>query len=206
MAKTSLPGVVLLGTGSLLLWSAIQGVNPLYAIKAALTGKPVGRDWANVPVAFSPDPGKAPQTGAGTSLYPDAQLWVWPVPSHKSTSAKFGDRGSSWSSGVHTGLDIPCPVGTPVVSATNMKVISAGNSGAYGKSIVGSVIGASGTTIRYAHLSQIGVKRGQTVGAAERIGLSGATGNTTGPHLHIEVRVNGRAVDPAPYLAGKYNG
>lgn len=95
----------------------------------------------------------------------------------------------------HAGIDIAVPVGTPVRAGANGIVVSSGRLGALGNAIV--VDYGSGTIARYGHLSQLIAKAGDRVAAGEVIGNSGNTGNSTGPHLHYEVRRNGRAVDPS---------
>lgn len=97
----------------------------------------------------------------------------------------------------HTGIDFATPVGNNVKAAASGRVISAsgfGWNGGYGKTIV--ISHGNGRTTRYAHLSRIYVYSGQWVSQGEAIGASGNTGNSTGPHLHFEVRIFGRAVNP----------
>ncbi len=94
-------------------------------------------------------------------------------------------------------------VGTPLVAVGNSTVVSAGWAGAYGNQIVLKL--ADGRFAQYAHLSQLGVKAGQHVNAGDQIGKSGNTGNSTGPHLHFEIRtVNqyAKVIDPVGYLKG----
>ncbi|MFD7664050.1 peptidoglycan DD-metalloendopeptidase family protein [Streptomyces sp. NPDC059788] len=115
-------------------------------------------------------------------------------------TAGFGAGGSHWAHG-HTGQDFAVPVGTAVRAARGGTVVKAGWGGAFGYEVV--VRHHSGSYTQYAHLSQIRVPVGATVGAGERIGRSGATGNVTGPHLHFEVRATpayGSAVDPMAWL------
>jgi murein DD-endopeptidase MepM/ murein hydrolase activator NlpD len=109
--------------------------------------------------------------------------------------------GSSWSKGYHTGVDFPVPTGTTVKAAAAGRVVSAGWGGAYGYQVV--IRHSDGRYTQYGHLSAISVKAGQGVGAGQRIGRSGSTGNATGPHLHFEVRTGpgfGTDVDPVAYL------
>lgn len=96
----------------------------------------------------------------------------------------------------HFGIDFDAPVGTPVKVAQDGRVIevTGGWAGGFGNSIL--VDHGGGVTTRYAHLSQIDVSVGETVSRGQVIGRSGNTGFSTGPHLHFETRVNGRAVDP----------
>ncbi|MFG2620748.1 peptidoglycan DD-metalloendopeptidase family protein [Streptomyces sp. NPDC048507] len=122
--------------------------------------------------------------------------WVRPVSAPSGTP--FGQRGSMWSSGAHTGLDFPAPQGTTVVAAKAGRVESAGWAGAYGRSVV--IDHGGGIKTRYAHLSAINVGVGQEVAGGSPIGAVGTTGNSTGPHLHLEVLSNGVQVDPARFI------
>ncbi|MEV7339161.1 M23 family metallopeptidase [Streptomyces sp. NPDC093544] len=119
--------------------------------------------------------------------------------SYISTGYKTG--GSLWSSGSHTGVDFHAASGTSVHAVGSGTVVTAGWGGAYGNQIVLKM--NDGTYTMYGHLSSIGVSVGQTVTPGEQIGLSGATGNTTGPHLHFEARTTaeyGSDIDPVAYL------
>ncbi|WP_030646818.1 MULTISPECIES: M23 family metallopeptidase [Streptomyces] len=109
--------------------------------------------------------------------------------------------GSMWSSGYHTGVDFVVPTGTPLKAVAAGTVVSAGWGGAYGNQVVIKL--NDGYYAQYGHLSQLSVSAGQTVTAGQQIGLSGATGNVTGPHLHFEIRTTpdyGSDVDPVAYL------
>ncbi|MFD3694928.1 transglycosylase family protein [Streptomyces sp. NPDC058646] len=109
--------------------------------------------------------------------------------------------GSSWSSGYHTGIDFPVATGTSVKSVGPGQVVSAGWAGAYGYQVV--IRHTDGRYSQYAHLSALGVKAGQQVSGGQRIGRSGSTGNSTGPHLHFEMRTGpgyGSDIDPLKYL------
>ncbi|WP_330307772.1 MULTISPECIES: M23 family metallopeptidase [unclassified Streptomyces] len=119
--------------------------------------------------------------------------------SYISTGYKAG--GSLWSSGSHTGVDFHAASGTSVHSVGSGTVVTAGWGGAYGNQVVIKM--HDGTYTMYGHLSSIGVSVGQTVTPGQQIGLSGATGNTTGPHLHFEARTTaeyGSDIDPVAYL------
>jgi murein DD-endopeptidase MepM/ murein hydrolase activator NlpD len=112
--------------------------------------------------------------------------------------------GSMWSSGYHTGVDFVVPTGTSLKAVGAGTVVSAGWGGAYGNQVVIRL--ADGYYAQYGHLSSISVSSGQTVSAGQQIGLSGATGNVTGPHLHFEIRTTpdyGSDVDPVAYLRSK---
>lgn len=115
-------------------------------------------------------------------------------------TSHYGDSGSMWSSGHHTGLDFAAPTGTPVKAVGGGTVISAGWSGAYGYRIVLRL--DDGTEIWYCHLSSMSVTSG-AVGAGDTIGRVGATGNVTGAHLHLEVRRGGSTMDPLAWLTSK---
>ncbi|MFF9172750.1 peptidoglycan DD-metalloendopeptidase family protein [Streptomyces sp. NPDC014793] len=109
--------------------------------------------------------------------------------------------GSMWSSGYHTGVDFVVPTGTPLKAVGAGTVVSAGWGGAYGNQVVIKL--NDGYYAQYAHLSQLSVSAGQTVTPGQQVGLSGATGNVTGPHLHFEIRTTpdyGSDVDPVGYL------
>lgn len=119
--------------------------------------------------------------------------------SHVTTGYK--SSGSLWSSGSHSGIDFHAASGSSVVAVGAGTVVEAGWGGAYGNNIVLRM--TDGTYTQYGHLSSIGVRVGQSVGAGQRIGLSGSTGNSTGPHLHFEARTTpsyGSDMDPVAYL------
>lgn len=101
----------------------------------------------------------------------------------------------------HAGLDIAAPQGAPVVAAAAGRVERAGPAGTYGNLVV--VRHPDGSETRYAHLSAIGVRVGDEVAAGAPLGQVGSTGRSTGPHLHFEVRRDGRPVDPWPLLSGE---
>jgi murein DD-endopeptidase MepM/ murein hydrolase activator NlpD len=99
----------------------------------------------------------------------------------------------------HTGLDTSAAAGTPVLAAAAGTVVLAGfNTGGYGNFIV--IAHGGGFDTLYGHLSAIAVKQGQGVAKGQPIGNEGSTGNSTGAHLHFEIRHNGQPVDPATYL------
>ncbi|MEV5320417.1 peptidoglycan DD-metalloendopeptidase family protein [Streptomyces sp. NPDC052687] len=112
--------------------------------------------------------------------------------------------GSMWSSGYHTGVDFVVPTGTSLKAVGAGTVVSAGWAGAYGNQVVIKL--ADGYYAQYAHLSALSVSAGQSVTAGQQVGLSGSTGNSTGPHLHFEIRTTpdyGSDVDPVAYLRSK---
>ncbi|RKS69346.1 murein DD-endopeptidase MepM/ murein hydrolase activator NlpD [Motilibacter peucedani] len=128
---------------------------------------------------------------------PLAPQWVKPVERYTLT-AHFGEGGGLWSHG-HTGQDFAAPTGTPVKAAGAGVVVSTERAGAYGNRIV--LHHSDGTETWYCHLSAFQVEPGDAVEAGQVIGRVGSTGNTTGPHLHFEVRPGGGdAIDPMPWL------
>ncbi|MER7780230.1 M23 family metallopeptidase [Streptomyces sp. NPDC096191] len=119
--------------------------------------------------------------------------------SYVSTAYQAGS--SLWSSGSHTGIDFHASSGTTVHAVGVGTVVEAGWGGAYGNQVVIKM--HDGTYTQYGHLSSIGVSVGQSVDPGQQIGLSGATGNVTGPHLHFEARTSpeyGSDMDPVAYL------
>ncbi|MEU7387054.1 M23 family metallopeptidase [Streptomyces tanashiensis] len=138
----------------------------------------------------------APSSSSGTT---SSSGWFAPVSGGMSTP--YRAAGSMWSSGYHTGVDFMASTGTTVVAVGPGTVYSAGDGGAYGNQVV--IQHADGTFSQYAHLSSISVSAGQTVTGGQQIGLSGATGNVTGPHLHFEMRTGpeyGSDIDPLAAL------
>lgn len=122
--------------------------------------------------------------------------YVLPV-TQRGLSAYFGQAGVNWMS-VHTGIDFPVSYGTTVMAATDGVVSTKWNS-AYGNMMI--VTAKDGTETWYCHLSSYRVAAGTTVKAGDPIAYSGNSGNSTGPHLHFEVRpAGGAAIDPLPWL------
>ena len=105
---------------------------------------------------------------------------------------------SSIRKSTHTGLDISAVTGTAIKVVADGTVISAGYSGSYGYLV--KVDHGNGVETWYAHTSKMYVKKGDTVKAGDVIAAVGSTGNSTGPHLHLEIRVNGKTVNPQNYL------
>ncbi|MGC9498495.1 transglycosylase family protein [Streptomyces sp. WG7] len=158
------------------------------------------------PKKSSPDSGKAKNNKAdkaekASKANKATTRHSFVAPVDAPTGTPYHQAGSSWSKGYHTGVDFPVATGTSVKSVAAGQVVSAGWGGSYGYQVV--VRHGDGRYSQYAHLSAISVKDGQSVGAGQRIGRSGSTGNSTGPHLHFEVRTGpgfGSDVDPVAYL------
>ncbi|MFJ6782565.1 transglycosylase family protein [Streptomyces yangpuensis] len=145
--------------------------------------------------------GKPDTQPASAQQKPAAGGFSAPVDAALGTAYRVS--GSSWSSGYHTGVDFPVATGTTVKSVGPGQVVSAGWAGAYGYQVI--IRHTDGRYSQYAHLSALGVKSGQEVSGGQRIGRSGSTGNSTGPHLHFEIRTGpgyGSDIDPLKYLRG----
>jgi murein DD-endopeptidase MepM/ murein hydrolase activator NlpD len=160
---------------------AEENLAALEAASAALTGQ--------IQAAQASTSG-SPSVGTGGGSASSAGL-IWPVSG--TLTSGFGPRGGR----MHTGIDIAAPAGTPVRAAAAGRVIIAGWSGGYGNLIV--VDHGNGLATAYAHLSAIWAGGG-SVAQGQSIGAVGSTGNSTGNHLHFEVRVNGSPVNPLSYL------
>lgn len=120
----------------------------------------------------------------------------WPVAGPM--TSPFGLRWSGFLPGVHHGVDISLPEGTPVRAMASGRVRYAGWMTGYGRVIWLEHFG--GTLSVYAHLSRIDVQGGERVSGRQVIGLSGSSGDVSGAHLHFEVWAAGRPVDPVPFL------
>lgn len=124
-----------------------------------------------------------------------------PVPG-ASITTPFNRQGPLWASGRHTGVDYAAPSGSIIRAVAPGTVVSTGWGGAYGNLV--KVRHDDGSLGYYAHMSRIGVRVGQRVHQGLWLGNVGATGNATGPHLHFEVRRNGRSVNPLGWLQADY--
>jgi hypothetical protein len=125
-----------------------------------------------------------------------------PIKDGKITTA-YKKLGKMWSKGYHTGVDFACKEGTDILAVANGKVETANWGKSYGTQIVQKV---EGGWVIYAHLSKSLVKAGDMLTMGQHIGESGNTGNSSGPHLHFEMRDNirwsaGKDIDPSAVLA-----
>ncbi|HVM38390.1 MAG TPA: M23 family metallopeptidase [Sphingomicrobium sp.] len=128
------------------------------------------------------------------------------VPSEKPVklaafTSGFGMRADPFQgrAAMHAGIDLSGPVGTPIYATADGVVTSAGwHNGGYGNLI--KIDHGKGIETRYAHLSSLSVREGQRIRRGEMIGRMGSTGRSTGSHLHYEVRIDGRAVNPIPFM------
>ena len=127
-----------------------------------------------------------------------------PIANGKITTA-YKKLGKMWSKGYHTGVDFAVPTGTDIIAVADGKVTNANWGKSYGTQIVQKLEGQDAWVI-YAHLSKSLVKAGDEIKKGQMIGESGNTGNSSGPHLHFEMRDNirwsaGKDVDPKDVLA-----
>lgn len=143
-----------------------------------------------------PGTGQAERPSAGA-----AREAGYTAPVRAGTGTGYRTAGSTWSMGYHTGVDFPVATGTSVKAVTDGRVVSAGWAGSFGYEVI--VRHGDGRFSQYAHLSAISVSAGQPVNGGQQVGRVGSTGNSTGPHLHFEVRTGptfGTDVDPVAYL------
>jgi murein DD-endopeptidase MepM/ murein hydrolase activator NlpD len=128
--------------------------------------------------------------------------YSWPLPQSQpgSITSGFGLRRAVFGGGhrKHLGLDISAPAGTPVLSMASGEVVRAERSPSYGNVVY--VDHGEGVVTRYAHQERLSVARGDKVVRGQQLGTVGSTGRSTGPHLHLEVQVDGKAVDPHEFL------
>ncbi|MET9819299.1 MULTISPECIES: M23 family metallopeptidase [unclassified Streptomyces] len=179
--------VIAVGLGA----SALLGVGTAVAAEAGKTTSALSGSATAQAAAVKKAAKKAPS-------------WVVPVKEYKLT-AGYAQSGSRWSS-THSGQDFAVPLGTPVGAVRGGTVVKAGPNGggdgpAYGNAVV--IKHGNGTYSQYAHLSRIDVKVGQTVKTGQTIARSGNTGNSSGPHLHLEIRTSpnfGSSINPMAFL------
>lgn len=139
-------------------------------------------------------------SGGGGTITPTNGRFVWPVIGLHSISRGYGYASSSYASGYHTGIDITGggAYGRTIVAADAGTVVQAGYNGSYGNCII--IQHSGGVRTLYAHCSSLNVSVGQYVYQGQVIGRVGNSGFSFGAHLHFEVHVNGRKVNPNPYL------
>lgn len=139
-------------------------------------------------------------SGGGGTITTTSGRFVWPVIGLNSISRGYGYASSSYSSGYHTGIDITGggAYGRTIIAADSGTVVQAGWNGSYGYSV--TIQHSGGVRTLYAHCSSLSVSVGQYVDQGQAIARVGNTGYSLGAHLHFEVHVNGRKVNPNPYL------
>ncbi|MGW0792093.1 M23 family metallopeptidase [Streptomyces sp. NPDC002911] len=175
-----------------------------------LTWKTV-EEYGGVPRASGADGEAYEYVKAVMKSYPQMVVPVggnvaggWTLPVEEPAGTPYHQRGSAWSTGLHTGVDFAIPTGTQVKAIGPGEVVTAGAGGDYGNQVV--IHHEDGTYSQYAHLSEVKAVVGQSVQGGTLIGWSGETGNATGPHLHFEIRTGpafGSDVSPVPYLRAK---
>ncbi len=139
-------------------------------------------------------------SNSGSSVY-SGGAFVWPTPSCTYITSPFSPARVNPVSGKlrpHTGTDIGAQYGASVIAAASGNVIFSGWNGGYGNCVI--IDHGGGRSTLYGHMSSIAVSVGQSVSAGQLVGKVGSTGNSTGPHLHFEVMINGAAVDPMQYF------
>jgi murein DD-endopeptidase MepM/ murein hydrolase activator NlpD len=173
---------VLLAVGGFMVFGAFNGITE------AITGTYI--------TGFS-------ASGAAVEQAQKPPAGPWKAPTAGKMTSNYNQSGSMWSSGHHTGVDFPVPVGTAVNAVDKGTVVTVGAGGAYGNQIV--IKHGAKLYSQYAHLAKVLISRGDHVRAGQKIGLSGSTGNVTGPHLHFEARTGpsyGSDINPVPLLKG----
>lgn len=169
-----------------------DGKKSTYYVEKTTNGKQVSQNILSETVVAQAVPEvrlkgtkETPSRGSGQLTWPTVGGYV------------SSNTGYRWGK-MHKGIDIARPSNRTIKAADNGVVVSAGNSGGYGNKVV--IDHGNGMRTVYAHLDSIGVSSGQTVAAGSKIGIMGSTGNSTGVHLHFELYVNGKLVNPLSYL------
>ncbi len=167
--------------------AAAPGHHEVTMLITKKNGKEEGREMIAETVMTEPTPQIIER---GTKIPP---TYIKPLSGGRFTS------GFKWRWGrMHKGIDWACPVGTAIMASSGGTVVQAGWFSSYGNCI--TIRHPDGRQTRYAHLSKILVKSGQSVSQGQKIGLSGNTGRSTGPHVHFEIIINGSQVNPLNYI------
>ena len=169
--------------------------------RLSLRTKAPDKPASPTPVSNPTAPAKPEKKEEPAESKPRESVRTLTAPVDTGAGTPYRATGSSWSKGYHTGVDFPVPTGTSVKSVAAGQVVTSGWGGSCGYQVV--IKHADGRYSQYAHLSAISVKDGQKVVPGQRIGRSGSTGNSSGPHLHFEVRTGpefGSDIDPVAYL------
>ncbi|MCL2626064.1 MAG: LysM peptidoglycan-binding domain-containing M23 family metallopeptidase [Cystobacterineae bacterium] len=168
------------------LLAELLAVNGLRETDVLQVGQPLLIPASSIPLEGRPiGPGERGGAVSGFSL-------EWPL--QGMLYAKFGKKGKE----IHDGIDLAAPLGTPVKAAAGGKVLYAGEQKGYGNIVI--IEHTAGLITLYAHNHELRIQAGDKVAAGAVIATVGQSGRTSGPHLHFELRKNGIAVDPLPYL------
>ena len=159
----------------------------------------LSEELRQISIQSSQNSGSSGSSGGGGSATPTGSL-TWPCPAYRSISSPFGYRIHPilGYSKLHTGVDLSASTGADVLAADGGTVIKSRYNSSYGNYV--AIDHGNGMVTLYAHMSQRLVSVGQTVSAGQVIGKVGSTGNSTGPHLHFEVMVNGSYQNPMSYF------
>jgi murein DD-endopeptidase MepM/ murein hydrolase activator NlpD len=192
-------GWLLLAAAALLLLSGRRGLSPVDTLKSVLDDKPLPVQKYIIDGGAGKAFGRTLPTGGGLQTLGAGGGFLRPVSA--AVVSPYGMRGGR----MHEGVDLASALGTPVLAAASGTVTAAeGGHGGYGNLV--TVKHADGFESRYAHLQRIAVTRGAVVGAGQVIGYSGGAkgapgaGNSSGPHLHFEIRRHGIPQDPLTYI------
>jgi murein DD-endopeptidase MepM/ murein hydrolase activator NlpD len=205
VVTVALGATALLGAGAAVAAESTQGAIALPSVAAAsVQAQAKAQAKAAEQTKVHAEQAKVHAAQVKKAAAKKAVSWIDPVKSYK-LSASFGLGGNMWSH-KHSGQDFAVPIGTNVMAVHGGTVVKAGGNGAgdgpaYGNAIV--IKHSNGTYSQYAHLSRVDVRVGQTVATGQHIALSGNTGNSSGPHLHFEIRTTpnyGSAVNPVNFL------
>jgi murein DD-endopeptidase MepM/ murein hydrolase activator NlpD len=205
VVTVALGATALLGAGAAVAAESTQGAIALPSVAAAsVQAQAKAQAKAAEQTKVHAEQAKVHAAQVKKAAAQKAASWIDPVKSYK-LSASFGLGGNMWSH-KHSGQDFAVPIGTNVMAVHGGTVVKAGGNGAgdgpaYGNAIV--IKHSNGTYSQYAHLSRVDVRVGQTVATGQHIALSGNTGNSSGPHLHFEIRTTpnyGSAVNPVNFL------
>jgi murein DD-endopeptidase MepM/ murein hydrolase activator NlpD len=142
--------------------------------------------------------GSSPAPATPLPRQPSALGYQWPVVGPVTSPYGYRIHPVYGTRKLHSGVDVGAPRGTPIAATTDGVVIFSGRRGGYGNTVI--VDHGGGLSSLYAHMSQISAGEGATVNRGDVVGLVGATGTATGNHLHFEIRHNGSATNPAPFL------
>lgn len=172
-------------------------VRPVYGRRTRFSNTAEIVEWTHAPPPRTRPPRAASGSGIAAKSASSSSVYQGPrSASAGRVTSGFGLRADPFqgTSRMHNGLDLAAPTGTPVIASAGGRVSSAGWLNGYGNSVF--VDHGDGVQTRYGHLNAITVAPGQPVTPGTVIGLVGSTGRSTGAHLHYEVRMHGRAVNP----------